>query len=300
MRYIKDHLPVKVGGRRSGIKLLGVKFVTVHDTGNINSTARNNADYYTRTAAGNQQSAHVFVDDVEAIELVPLNEKAWHVRYDVPIDNQRYGDDANDISISIEMCYFTDKARTMKAYENYVRIIAGWLKTYKLNIRDIAGHFELDPARRTDPVNAFRTIGITWDEFLKDVTAELSPKPSLVPPKNKEKLGVALMLKDVPAYASPQFGTQTGSVVPKGKEMNIYTIKNGWYQLFSGEWIPSGYFKNFTFYPVKKEDGTPTGDLFRVIVDNQTAGSFEEVGNVVEVVRQAVERKAKNITVKKV
>lgn len=300
MKYSKEHLPVKVGGRRSGLKLSRVGFVVAHDTGNKNSTARNNRDYYMRTAAGNQQSAHVFVDDVEAIELVPLNEKAWHVRYDSPIDNQLYGDDANDISLGIELCYFDDKARTLKAYENYVKIIAGWLKTYKLNIRDLTGHFVLDPARRTDPINAFKTIGKTWEEFLKDVTAELSPKPSLIKPKNLKKLGVATMLKDVPAYARPQFGTQTGDVVKKGVERNIYAIQNGWYQMFSGEWIPSNYFNNFKFEAVDDDKKPTAKPLHSVEADGKNLGAFEVSGNIANLVKDAVDKGANTITVKRV
>lgn len=300
MKYSKEHLPVIRGGRRSGLKLLGVKFIVAHDTGNKNSTARNNRDYYMRTAAGNQQSAHVFVDDVEAIELVPLNEKAWHVIYDTPIDNQLYGDDANDIALGIELCYFDDKARTLKAYENYVKIIAGWLKTYKLNIRDVTGHFILDPARRTDPINAFKTIGKTWEEFLKDVTAELSPKPKLIPPKNRKKIGVATMLKDVPAYARPQFGTQTGSVVKKGLKRNIYDNKNGWYQLSGGEWLPSNYFKNFKFEAVDDGKKPTAKPLHSVEVDGKNLGAFDVSGNIANLVKEAVENGANTITVKRV
>lgn len=303
MQYKKEHLPI--GKRRSGAKLLKVGFVVGHDTGNKNSTARNNADYYRRTYNEFSQSAHVFVDDEEAIELVPLNEKAWHVIYDTPIDNQLYGDDANDVALGIELCYFDDKARTLKAYENYVKIIAGWLKTYKLNIRDVTGHFILDPARRTDPINAFKTIGKTWEEFLKDVTAELSPKPELIPPKNRKKIGVATMLKDVPAYARPQFGTQTGSVVKKGLKRNIYDNKNGWYQLSGGEWLPSQSGKNFTFDPVPTKKPKPTTvkpkhKLKRVVVDGKQVGAFSADEGIVLSVSDALKKNAKKINVEEI
>ena len=53
-----------------------------HDTGNPNSTAQHNVDYYKNTYMqdwDSTASAHFFVDDKECIICVPLDEKAWHV-----------------------------------------------------------------------------------------------------------------------------------------------------------------------------------------------------------------------------
>jgi len=168
--------------RRSGIKNLGVKFLVAHDTGNPNSTARQNVNYYKNSANEASASAHTFIDDIDTIECVPLNEKAWHVWYSVTTDNTKYGYDANDCAIGIELCYFPqDKARTQKAYDNYVNYLADLCKTYNLNpLTHISGHFQLDPARKTDPMNAFKVIGKTYDVFLSDV-AKLTAGQNITP-----------------------------------------------------------------------------------------------------------------------
>jgi N-acetyl-anhydromuramyl-L-alanine amidase AmpD len=43
-------------------------------------------------------------------------------------------------------------------------------RKYSLNpLQNIDGHFQLDPARRTDPIGGLKEVGKDWDSFLKDV-----------------------------------------------------------------------------------------------------------------------------------
>ena len=51
-------------------------------------------------------SAHIFVDDKECIVCIPVTEKAWHVLYNTPTDNQWYNVDANDVAFGVEGSYF--------------------------------------------------------------------------------------------------------------------------------------------------------------------------------------------------
>ncbi|MDF2605891.1 MAG: N-acetylmuramoyl-L-alanine amidase CwlA [Bacillales bacterium] len=172
MKITQDFIPKKTK-RRSGLPLKRVVFLVAHDTGNKNTTARNNVDYYIRSANTTEASAHLFVDDKECIECIPaMNspEKAWHVRYKTPKDNQMFGVDANDCSIGVELCYFSDKKRTLKAYDNYLTVLATLCILYKLDSTNrIVGHHILDPGRKRDPVNALKTIGKTYTDLLVDV-----------------------------------------------------------------------------------------------------------------------------------
>jgi len=168
---IKDYI-VSGTKRRSGLKMNKVVFLVLHDTGNPNSTARQNVNYFKSSANEMSASAHTFIDDKDTIECMPLDEKAWHVWYSVDTDNKKYGVDANDYAIGIELCYFPqDKARTQKAYDNYVKYVVDLCKAYKINpLTNISGHFQLDPARKTDPMNAFKVIGKTFDNCLSDIS----------------------------------------------------------------------------------------------------------------------------------
>lgn len=172
VKIIQKLLPVAVNGRRSGQKNTGIVFIVCHDTGNANSTALQNANYYKNTYTGAQTSAHYFVDHTGAYQLLPDTEKAWHVLYSVPTDNLVFNRDANDASLGIELCYgpaWTDEQNEL-AYQNYVELIAILCKKHGLDPETrLVAHATLDPSRRTDPMNAFYVMKKTWLGFIEDV-----------------------------------------------------------------------------------------------------------------------------------
>ncbi|WP_151734154.1 peptidoglycan recognition protein family protein [Paenibacillus tengchongensis] len=162
--------------RRSGLNNAGIRFVVAHDTGNDGSTAGGNVNYYINSAHEQEASAHVFIDHQSIIECIPLNEKAWHVLYNTTADNVRYGCNANDAAIGVELCY-SSRAGGIDNAESYKRYV--WYMAYlchKFNLdpfNDIAGHNELDPARKSDPFrNALKIMNITKERFLQDVADE--------------------------------------------------------------------------------------------------------------------------------
>lgn len=173
--------------RRSGQPIERVVFGVAHDTGNDNSTAMQNVDYYIKSANEMEASAHYFVDDKDILCCIPESEKAWHVRRIMTVDNELFGYDANSSSVSVELCYGTawSKERNMKSYTNYVALWADICKRHKMNPDfHLVGHYKLDPARRSDPLNAFRHMGKTWDQFVADVKftmAAAAPKPPVPP-----------------------------------------------------------------------------------------------------------------------
>ncbi|ALS22332.1 N-acetylmuramoyl-L-alanine amidase [Paenibacillus naphthalenovorans] len=170
MKYeiIQDY--IRIGNARSGQKLNGVHFLVAHDIGNGASTAYNNRSYF-----NNQQplaSAHTFIDDKHILEIVPLDEKAWHVQYNTTNDNKLFGADANDVAIGAELCW-GGKINFQEAYRRFV-----WYHAYlcwKFNLdptKHIVSHKILDPQRRSDPDNALNKNGLTYEQFLKDVKNE--------------------------------------------------------------------------------------------------------------------------------
>lgn len=163
--------------RRSGLKAGAIKFIVAHDTGNPGSTALNNVNYYERSRNEMSASAHLFVDDKEIIECIPAltgtPEKAWHVMESKPKDNELFGCESNNNAIGVELCY-GGKVDTKEAYKRYVWVMAYICHKFNINpLTNIVGHYTLDPERRSDPMTAFKTIGKTFDQFLKDVKSEL-------------------------------------------------------------------------------------------------------------------------------
>lgn len=172
MSYQITHDYIKHGNARPGTPIKGPLFGVAHDTGNPGSTARQNRAYF-----NNQQpkaSAQVFIDDKEILVIIPLNEKAYHVQYQKPYDNQRFGEDANDAGIGVELCW-GGGINFAQAYNRYVWFWAWMCDKYGWDPhKKIASHKQLDPQRRTDPDNALNKHGITWTQFLNDVKKELN------------------------------------------------------------------------------------------------------------------------------
>jgi len=173
---IKTKLIPKGTLRRSGQLTAPILFITLHDTGNPNSTAMNNVNYYIDSCNYQKASAHIFVDDKEAIMCIPAfekSEKAWHVMYDPTVDNELYGDDANDCSIGVECCYFpNDVNRTLKAYKNYVEVVVQLLKFHKLSHEKTLSHKALHKQRKVDPDNMLKVVGKIQSQLEADIRKE--------------------------------------------------------------------------------------------------------------------------------
>lgn len=163
------------GTRRSGQKLRKGKpeFLVAHDTGNPNSTAQDNVNYYRNTYnidINQTASAHIFVDDKHAIICVPTTEKAWHVLYNAIQDNLWYGVDANDAAVGGEISYFIDKNnpkqakdRSLKALDNAARVFAYLAEYWKIDYKTrMPGHQDIQSDKQ-DPGNALAACGFGRD-----------------------------------------------------------------------------------------------------------------------------------------
>ncbi len=171
---------IRTGNSRSGQRIGTVRFIVSHDTGNPGSTAYGNRNYFDRQQPS--ASAHAFIDDKFILEIIPLTEKAWHVRSNVTGDNRRYGVNANDAAIGVELCH-GGKINFQQAYARYVWYHAYLCDKFNLNPRnDIIAHATLDPSRRTDPINILRNHGISWSVFIDDVAEALQNFGNSNPP----------------------------------------------------------------------------------------------------------------------
>lgn len=101
--------PVKYG--HSWSTMDKVEYIVIHDTANKNATAENHQTYL-NTHEG-ACAAHIYVDDKDVYQMLPLNYKGWH--------SGNY--EMNSKSIGIEICVFENKERQDKALENAKKVI---------------------------------------------------------------------------------------------------------------------------------------------------------------------------------
>jgi len=97
-RYRQDHIPLSTPyNRRPGIAMTP-STITIHNTGNLSSTAANERAWLTNPTNTRTASYHIVIDAIEAIEVLPLNETAWHAG-----DGSK-ATSGNRTSIGIEIC----------------------------------------------------------------------------------------------------------------------------------------------------------------------------------------------------
>jgi len=102
---------------------------------------------------GLEVSAHLLIRrDGELIQYVPFTERAWHAG----ASRFRGRDRCNDYSIGIELEGEDTTPYTDAQYEVLASVTAALLQAYPgLSGREIAGHSDLAPGRKTDPGPVF-------------------------------------------------------------------------------------------------------------------------------------------------
>lgn len=255
-----DYLPKVTSGRRMGKKISKVKFVVLHDVGNNGTnnngtTAKGNINYY-KNSKTELASAHTFIDDQDILECIPAvtaaAEKAWHVIYNKPKDNQLFGADSNDAAIGVELCYYPkDVARSKAAYDKYVWYCAYLAYYFGLDpAKCFTGHEILDPGRKSDPTNGLKYIGKNLNSCIKDIQAEYKACTGTAPAKAatttatakveakaKEVIGtVTIKTATLNARKSDDSSSAVLRTITKGSVVDVYTAGAWGYETSNG-WV---------------------------------------------------------------
>lgn len=127
VNYKIDHIH-KNPKRRPGTKITP-KYLTIHSTGNANSTAQNERNWLENPSNTRTASWHICVDENIAIEAIPLNEVAFHA-------GTR---DGNYSSISIEICESGDREKTLA---HAVEVAAYILKQHGWGTDKLRRHYD--------------------------------------------------------------------------------------------------------------------------------------------------------------
>ena len=105
--------------------------IAIHNTYN-NASAKNEAKYM--KSNNNQTSFHIVVDDIEAIQVLPLNRNAW------ACGDGKNGE-GNRKYISIEICYSLNGGERFEKAEILAsKVAAELLKKYNWTVKNIKAH----------------------------------------------------------------------------------------------------------------------------------------------------------------
>lgn len=138
-----------------------VQYIVMHYTANNGDTARNNCDYYARTA-GLQASAHYFVDEYGVMQSVHEDDTAWHCGARA----YWHPECRNDNSIGIEMCSrkYADGSYYIKpeTVANAAALAREIMARYGINADHVVRHYDVTGKRCPMP---WVDDPAQWDAF---------------------------------------------------------------------------------------------------------------------------------------
>lgn len=191
MKYVVDHIPRNTPcNRRPGIGM-SVASITIHNTGNPNSTARNERAWLTNPTNNRTASYHIVVDEREAIECLPLHEVGWHA------GDGSSPTSGNRTSIGIEIC---ESGNYALAVENAAKLTAQLLCERGWGIDRLRRHW--DWSRKVCPRKMYDNgTWQSWEGFKKQVKDELTKlnkeEENILELTNYQRTALATALKQL-------------------------------------------------------------------------------------------------------
>ena len=229
-----------ISENKYGIKcpyLMTPKGICIHNTANDASAMgeRNNVNRWDNYE---EVSFHIAIDDIEAIQLIPLNRNAWHA-------GDGGNGEGNRNYIAIEICYsLSGGERFEKAEKNCAILVAQMLKERGWGLDRVKKHQDF-----SGKYCPHRTLDMGWQRFLNMIQVELNgvqtpvkPESKPMPPQSSNR-GKYLFLKGhmtkwnvYPINVAPVIGNQCGTLNPSlfggieyeilgNPQTDVYTIQ---------------------------------------------------------------------------
>lgn len=131
--------------------------ITVHNTDNWDTSAKNNHKYMSNINKSGERKAswHFTVDDIEIYQAQSTNYKCLHAGNST----------GNNTSIGIEICQFRDSNKQLKAYRNAIELIKVLLGYHKFGIDKVRQH-NYWSGKNCPSVLRAGTYGYNWSWFI--------------------------------------------------------------------------------------------------------------------------------------
>ena len=194
--------------------------ITIHQTGNVDASAKNNHNYMKNINKSGERIAswHITVGYDFIIQAQSFNYKTYHAGNAV----------GNNSSIGIEICMYTDSAKQKKAYDNAIALVKILMDYYKFDLNQIKRHY--DWTKKHCPAWLIDCkYGYSWTWFKNQLTT------------SNNTFKVKIICDELNIRKSASFDSAVVGVVKKDEVYTIVETKNGLGKLLSGAgWISMG------------------------------------------------------------
>ena len=202
--------------------------ITIHQTGNVGASAKNNHNYMKNINKSGARIAswHFTVGHDEIYQAQSTNYKTYHAGCT----------SGNNSSIGVEICMYNDKEKQVQAYKNAIALVKILMAYHKFDISKVKRHY--DWTKKHCPAWLIEgKFGYNWTWFKKQLAASTTqPTQGAFKPYVVKIICDELNIRKEASFDSPVVG-----VVTKGQAFTIVQEKNGLGKLKSGAgWISLG------------------------------------------------------------
>ena len=135
--------------------------ITIHMTGNVGASARNNHNYMKNCNKNGSRIAswHFTCGYDEILQAIPTNKKGYHAGCS----------QGNNGSICIEIAMYNDKEKQLQAYKNAIELVKILMKYHKFSTSQVKRHYDF--TKKHCPAWLIEgKWGYTWSWFKGQLT----------------------------------------------------------------------------------------------------------------------------------
>ena len=183
--------------------------ICVHQTGNVDTSARANHNYLKNINKSGERKAswHITVDDKEIIQAAPTNMKCLHAGTSK----------GNNTSIGIEIAMFSDKEKQRKAYLNAIELIKVLIGYHNFTADKVKRHKDFS-GKHCPAWLIENKFGYSWSWFINQINESISFS-------NKDKDDGSFLVKVLVDELNVRTGPSTDyRVVGQVRKDDVYTI----------------------------------------------------------------------------
>ena len=211
--------------------------ITIHNTGNIGASAKNNHNYQKNCNKSGERIAswHFTCGWDEIYQAQSTNYKCYHAGCST----------GNATSIGIEICMYNDKEKQRQAYLNAIELVKILMAYHGFNINQVKQHYNWT---KKDCPTWLRSghFGFTWNWFIEQCKGKVTEQPSEFKPYLAKCTTNELNCRK---GAGTSYGIETQ--INKGVAITIVEEKmNGstkWLKAKSGYWVSAKYMEFIRF-----------------------------------------------------
>ncbi len=220
-KVIVDILP---GGKVIPNTKITPTSITIHQTGNIGASAKNNHNYMKNCNKNGSRIAswHFTVGYDEIYQAQSTNYKTYHAGCN----------SGNNTSIGIEICMYNDKTKQKQAYDNAIALVKILMAYHKFSVSQVKRHY--DWTKKHCPAWLIEgKFGYSWIWFKNQLTTTI-PKPNI----ESSNFRIKIICDELNIRVGPGTSYAVVGTVKKNSVFTIVESKNGFGKLLSGAgWI---------------------------------------------------------------